>query len=274
MTTPMTSEFESPAAMSQVCATSLRNLLVALADTKLLLGYHYGEWTFGPPELEAAIAGCSLCQTELGHVRLLHGLLKRYYGDEPVSLIEDRPATAFANVSYLDQELEDWAGLVAANYAVDLAATRLLHALRGSAFTPLRMSLEKMLDEERYHIHHGQGWFRTLAQKGDETRQAVEASVRRALETVVEWFGPADESEDLELVQGGVKSRTNREVLQDLLDDVSQTATPLGMRIDVELPEQMPGWSPTTRRSGGAGPEEEILYHLRGSKNAVFKLRS
>ena len=32
------------------------------------------------------------------------------------------------------------------------------------------------------------------------------------------------------------------------------------------------GWSPSTRRLGVGGPEEEILYHLRGSKNEVFKL--
>ena len=34
---------------------ALRSTLVALSDTKLLLGYHYGEWTFGPPAIEAGI---------------------------------------------------------------------------------------------------------------------------------------------------------------------------------------------------------------------------
>jgi ring-1,2-phenylacetyl-CoA epoxidase subunit PaaC len=274
MTTPTTTAFESTEAMSPACAAGLRHLLLAIADTKLLLGYHYGEWTFGPPELEAAIAGCSLCQTELGHVRLLHGVLKRYYGDESTSLIEDRAATAFANVSYLDATLENWADLVAANYVVDLAITRMLHAFQGSAFTPLRMSLDKMLQEERYHIHHGQGWFRTLAQRNDDARGAAEASVRRALEAVVEWFGPADEPEDRALVDAGVKSRSNPEVRQAFLDDVSRMAADLGVRVDVPAPDTLPGWSPARRRTGDTGPQEDILYHLRGSKNAVFKLRS
>jgi len=266
-------QYDSTEGMSPACADGLRNLLTACADTKLILGYHYGEWTFGPPELEAAIAGCSLCQTELGHVRLLHGLLKRHYGADPVQLVEGRAPAEFASISYLDSDLEDWAELVAANYVVDLAVTRLLHSLKGSSFTPLRMSLEKMLDEERYHIHHGQGWFRTLCGKSEECRGSVEAAVNRALASVAEWFGPAGEPEDEALVEAGVKSRTNPEVLEDLLADIERIAGPLGVEIEVAKPSRPDGWSPGTRRARDAGPSEDILYHLRGSKNAVFKLK-
>lgn len=266
-------QYDSTEGMSEACATGLRNLLTACADTKLMLGYHYGEWTFGPPELEAAIAGCSLCQTELGHVRLLHGLLKRHYGADPVQLIEGREPAEFASVSYLDRDLEDWAELVAANYVVDLAVTRLLHSLKGSAFTPLRMSLEKMLDEERYHIHHGQGWFRTLCGKNEDCRRAVEAAMNRALASVAEWFGPANEPGDEALVEAGVKFRTNDQVFEDLLGDIEQLVGPLGVRIEVTQVGEPDGWNPSTRRARTGGPSEDILYHLRGSKNAVFKLK-
>jgi ring-1,2-phenylacetyl-CoA epoxidase subunit PaaC len=265
-------QYDSTEGMSDACADGLRNLLTACADTKLMLGYHYGEWTFGPPELEAAIAGCSLCQTELGHVRLLHGLLKRHYGADPVQLVEGRKPGEFASISYLDRDLTDWAELVAANYVVDLALTRLLHSLKGSSFAPLRMSLEKMLDEERYHIHHGQGWFRTLCGKSEECRRSAEAAVNRALASAKEWFGPANEPEDEALVEAAVKSKTNPEVFADLVSDIEQVAAPLGVRIEVAgaAPD---GWSPRTRRAQGTGPSDDILYHLRGSKNAVFKLK-
>ena len=32
------------------------------------------------------------------------------------------------------------------------------------------------------------------------------------------------------------------------------------------------GWTPARRRSGPGGPSDEVLYHLRGTKNAVFKV--
>ena len=57
-----------------------RAALLACADTKLLLGYHYGEWTFGAPALEAAIAACSMGQDELGHDE--GNTLRHQAGDE------------------------------------------------------------------------------------------------------------------------------------------------------------------------------------------------
>ena len=264
-------EFESTQGMSDACREGLRNLLIACADTKLLLGYHYGEWTFGPPELEAAIACCSLSQSELGHVRLLHAVLRNQFGDETEALVEQRLGSAFANISYLDEEIADWAGFVAANYVVDLAVTRLLHAMRDSTFAPLRVNVEKMLDEERYHVHHGQGWFRMLCGKNDECRAAAQRSLHEALQAVAQWFGPAGDPHDEALVAAGVKAKPNPEIFEDLVGDVTETAASLGVALTVE-PAAFDGWDPATRRSDASGPNEEILQHLRGSKNAIFKL--
>jgi phenylacetate-CoA oxygenase PaaI subunit len=271
MTTSTATEFESTEGMSDACREGLRNLLIACADTKLLLGYHYGEWTFGPPELEAAIACCSLSQSELGHVRLLHAVLRNQFGDDADALVEQRRGTEFASVSFLDDDIADWAGFVAANYVVDLAVTRLLHAMRDSTFAPLRVNVEKMLDEERYHAHHGQGWFRTLCGKNDECRAAAQRSLHEAVRSVAQWFGPAGDAQDEAMVAAGVKAKTNPEILQDLLSDLSETARTLGVELEAESPA-LDGWNPATRRVGPGGPAEEILHHLRGSKNAIFKL--
>ena len=62
MTTATPMVFDSAQELSETSREGLRCLLTACADTKLLLGFHYGEWTFGTPELEAAVASCSLAQ--------------------------------------------------------------------------------------------------------------------------------------------------------------------------------------------------------------------
>ncbi len=274
--------FESTDGMNDVCKEGLRNLLLACADTKLLLGYHYGEWTFGPPEIEAAVACCSLCQGELGHVRLLHGLLHTHYGDNPTKLVEERNAETFANISFLDNEIKDWAEFVAANYLVDLAVTSVLISMQNSSFKPLHMSLEKMIDEERYHIHHGQGWFRTLAQKNADTRAVMERSAKNALESIVEWFGPVDEDEDRTLVEAGIKTQPNAEILQNFLNSLGGLSEKLHLNPEMTRAEdghwlfnrevKWQGWNPKTRRVRKSAPDEQILYHLKGSKNNVFKL--
>jgi len=274
--------FESTEGMTPACKEGLRNLLLACADTKLLLGYHYGEWTFGPPEIEAAIACCSLCQTELGHVRLLHGLLNKHYGDDADALVETRKPGEFANITFLDNEMKSWAELVAANYVVDLAVTTLLHAMKDSTFQPLHMSLDKMLQEEKFHVHHGQGWFRTLAGKSEETRTELSEAASDAVRRVVEWFGPADADEDRALVEAGVKSASNAEIVGQLLEAVGRFAQEL--KVDAGLEKKGSSgwqvatqpdwrqWRARTRRVSESGPDERILYHLRGSKNQVFKL--
>lgn len=263
--------FESTGEMTPTCRTGLEHLLTALADTKLLLGYHFGEWTFGTPELEAAVASCSLAQSELGHVRLFHAILKRHYDVDPDQAVEGRVATQFANVDFLDRPIQHWPGVVAMNFIVDLAVTRVLHTLRGSAFKPLRMSVDKMIDEERYHIHHGQGWFRTLAARTDGTRDALLARAREALESVAIWLGPADHEEDHALMDAGIKSQSNADIWHALLDDVARAARAAGVGVDAAPPASFDGWNPATRRLADGGPDEEILYHLRGSKNEIFK---
>lgn len=274
--------FDSTDGMSPECKTALRNLLIACADTKLLLGYHYGEWTFGPPEIEAAIACCSLCQTELGHVRLLHAILNTHFKDDPAELVESRQPKEFANVPYLDDEIRDWPDFVAANYLVDLAITSLLFSMKDSSFKPLHMSLEKMLQEERYHIHHGQGWFRTLAKKSAETKTGLAKSAKRALRSVVEWFGPPKAPADRVLVAAGIKADSNEEILSKMMANLSDLCQSLDLEFGLvksggdswELadPIDWQGWNPATRRSSETGPNPQILYHLKGSKNKVFKL--
>lgn len=278
----ITHQFTSTEGMSSECKIVLRNLLVAIADTKLLLGYHYGEWTFGTPALEAAIACCSLGQAELGHVRLFHGILNSHFGENPEALVESRKPEEFAGISYLNHELKDWSEFVAANYIVDLALTTLLYSMKNSTFQPLHMSLEKMIQEERYHIHHGQGWFRTLAQKSKATKKALEANAQKAVATVVEWFGPPDSVDDQVLVENGIKSDTNDTILNHFLSEISSFAKSL--KVDLALsqennnrwrlinPIHWNDWNAQTRRNQPSGPDNEILYHLRGSKNQIFKL--
>lgn len=272
MTFETTLTFESTDRMTEPCRRGLEHLLLGCADTKLLLGYHYGEWTFGPPALEAAIANCSLAQGELGHVRLLHALLSGHFGIDLDALTDRRAAADFANVAYLDQALATWPAFVAANAVVDLAVSRVLNALRDSTFKPLRMSVDKMLDEERYHAHHGRGWFRTVAAADAESRARLAEAVRRALAAVVTWLGPEGHEEDEALVTAGVTSEPIRGVRDALYRDLEQLADGTDLALEGS-PVTLDGWDPATRRVTPGGPDEDILRHLKGSKNAIFKLR-
>lgn len=258
------------AGLPQECREPLRDLLIACADTKLLMGYHYGEWTFGAPMIEAAVAHCSLAQGELGHVRLLHGILKAHFDVDPDYLVERRPAPEFASNAYLNEPLPDWPSVVAMTVVVDHGVTRVIHALRDSSFQPLRNCAAKLLEEERYHLHHGQGWARTLA-KDAAQRVVLRDALLRAWDATRQWFGPEHEPADAALLSAGVKAASNQDLSHALADDMLGLTTPLGVEWPPALETWFQNWSPKRRRFGPDGPSEEVLYHLRGEKNAVFK---
>ncbi len=270
MSHPPSAIRQAEAAVPAACREPLRDLLIACADTKLLMGYHYGEWTFGAPMLESAVAHCSLAQGELGHVRLLHGILKAQFDLDPDQLVEARPAAEFASIAYLDEPLPDWPSVVAMTVVVDDAVTRVVRACRNSTFAPLRSCAAKLLEEERYHAHHGQGWLRTLA--GDSaTRKSLTAALESALASTLYWFGPRGVPGDAALVAAGIKDTSDHDIGAALVREAGQLAAAAGLVLP-PVGAIWESWTSARRRPVPEGPSDDVLYHLRGTKNAVFKL--
>jgi phenylacetate-CoA oxygenase PaaI subunit len=258
-----------------------RAVLLACADTKLLLGYHYGEWTFGAPALEAAIAACSMGQDELGHARLFHGQLDHFFGLTQEALVEERAGKDFASIAFLDRPFGSWADLVVANALVDLAVTLEVAAFRGSSLGALRRVVDKMIQEERFHDEHGRAWLRLAAGRSPESRESIATATRAALPSVLAFFGDPAGAHDRELIATAIKTRTDREVREDFLERVGRLVEEAGFPAGALTPGgelwgdagliDWRAWDPDRRRVSAAGPADELLDHLSGAKNLEFR---
>jgi phenylacetate-CoA oxygenase PaaI subunit len=254
-----------------------RSTLVALSDTKLLLGYHYGEWTFGPPAIEAGIAACSMAQEEFGHTRLLHGILKREFDLEIDPLADERPPTDFASIAFLDHPLESWADLVAANAVVDVALSLVLSAFKEGSFQPLARAVPKMLLEERFHAEHAEGWVRLIETEGGPAREALHGALARALADAAAFFGPP--GHDADLVRAGVRTedddalrrRLGSRLARLVADPGAIGLVPDGSGWSPGADLEWGGWDPGRRRLAPGGPDQAMLDELRGTKNVAFK---
>lgn len=273
--------FSSAKDLPNDCREPVRSLLLAIADTKMFLGYHYGEWTFGTPALEACIAACSMAQDEFGHLRLLHACINTQFGDGPDTLIEKRPLNEFANVACLDRPLAKWADFVAINLFTDGALTVILTGLQNSAFMPVTNFVDKMVEEEKHHLRNAQGWFRTLAKYNAQTQAALEEASRWALSPTLEWLGPLDHPMMKKLEQHGIINAPWEILRQRFLDWVGAFAQEQKIAVEIKqsdghwapaLPIDFSNWNPAVRRCTPGQPDDGILYHLRGSKNDIFKL--
>lgn len=263
--------------LSEEVLSDLESTIVALSDTKLLLGYHFGEWTFGPPAIEAGIAACSMAQEEFGHARLLNGILKREFELEIDPLNDARPPTALASIAFLDRSFENWADLVAANAVVDQALSLMLSAFVDSRYEPLARVTEKMLLEERFHYAHAEGWVRLMEERGGAPRAALQAGLKRALRDACAFFGPPEH--DAPLVEVGVKNTSDQALRERLfgrvagiMDDPAAVGLiDVGGTCALNDPVTWDEWDPTRRRVDPGGPQQEILDELRGTKNVDFK---
>lgn len=257
--------------------TGIRATLVALSDTKLLLGYHYGEWTFGPPAIEAGIAACSMAQEEFGHTRLLNRILDREFGVEIDPLADTRPAEAFASIAFLDRPLEHWGDVVATNLAVDQAISMEIRSFDGGGYDPLARVTGKMLLEEKFHHAHAEGWVRLLEKRGGEAREAFRASLARALRDAAAFFGPPGHDEAVvadgakRVADDALRARLLGRIARLVEEPVAVGLEPAGDGWALAEPVDFSDWDPDRRRVAGGGPLREILDELRGTKNVAFK---
>lgn len=85
-----------------------------------------------------------------------------------------------------------WPTFVAANLLIGGALTIALEAARESRYVPLRTRAGKILEEERFHWLHGEGWFKRLAGDGKEGIDLA-TRVEEILPQALCWFGRAED---------------------------------------------------------------------------------
>lgn len=243
---------------------ALERLIITLADTKRLLGIRYSDWILGAPSVETGIAASSMCQDEWGHARLLYSMFKSF-GKDPIPLEHDRPASDYANVAALDEEMPDWAAVVALMVLVDGALCAMLTSFAGGTFEPARSRVPKMLAEEEFHESLGAAWYRRLAKTQGEASELLKAATERMLPGVLAWLGTDDEGYTT-MVEAGViedaRTRTAR-----FTETVGAMTALVG--IDVQEVDATSDWDGRRARTLGQ-PNDESIERARGDRNRAL----
>jgi ring-1,2-phenylacetyl-CoA epoxidase subunit PaaC len=169
---------------------ALAELLLALADDELVIGYWDSEWTGIAPLLEEDVAMTSLATDELGHARAFYTLLGELTGRDPDAIAYDRPAEAFRHARLLDHPRTDWAFSIVRRWLYDTADAVRLEALAGSTYLPLAELVAKVRREERYHLLHVDAWLRRLAGADAIARDHLERAWRTLVDDGPTVFAP------------------------------------------------------------------------------------
>lgn len=253
-----------PAALDEDGKAALKRLILTLADSKRLMGIRYSDWLLGAPSIETGIAASSMAQDEWGHARLLYSMLKDLDID-PMPIEHDRAAAAYASVAALDEEMPNWAALVAAMVLVDGALSVMLASFAEGSFGPARSRVSKMLAEEEFHASLGSAWYRRLAAADGEARELLTSATRSMLPPVLGWVGADDEAARAMVDAGVIGPADDRlAAYQTAIGDLTAL-----VGVDVGGIEPATDWDAARGRTGGA-PTEESVERARGDRNRAL----
>ena len=238
----------------------------AIADTKLLLGQRYGEWMLKGPNLEDDSSGASNAQDEIGQVRQLFRLLTRQGVDDDW-LESERDPEEYANAATLDAEAEAWPTFIVQAALTDRAAWLLLDAIDHDDFTGM---VQKMGEDEYFHLEHHDGRLETLAADQPE---AIEAALKEYVPQIMAFIGPSThDAESDPLAAAGFTDRPTAEIRRALLDHYATLfeGTDVSVpRLDDGVPDPE-AWGATRRRVGDGHVDADVVDQLQGVSNSEY----
>ena len=221
-------------------------LLSSLADNKQAIGRRYAFWCNGAPALEAAVAAAAMTQDELGHARTLYPLLDDFVQAEAApDQIEPETRTLHYQLAFLDHDFQGWTDFVATNFLLDTALTTFFEAAQNSSYEPLRQRARKIVQEERIHEMHAEGWVRRLVKAGGAVRAALEHSLHRLWNETLCWYGPNDEPAMQQLYQAGIIDAAPDELRSRYLQKIMPTLNGLGLDVPVSYHAESKRWEPS-----------------------------
>ncbi len=179
--------------------TALVQLLLSIADDKLLLGHRNADWTGLAPILEEDIAFSSMAQDELAHASALYEFVANRLDTKADRLAFGRKPEEYrcAQIVELSDNF-DWATALCRSFFCDhfdlLRLTRLGH----STYTPLAQLASRLAAEEQLHVDHTDDWIRRLGRGGSEAHGRLQEALNRLAPLAVMLLEPTEGQAKLE----------------------------------------------------------------------------
>jgi ring-1,2-phenylacetyl-CoA epoxidase subunit PaaC len=152
------------------------DLLLAIADDELILGWRNSEWTGIAPFLEEDVAFSSIAQNEIGHARALYELAAAELGTTADELAFDRSPEDYRSAPLVQLRRLEWARTIGRHWLYETADEIRLAALKTSDDPEIAALAAKMDREEAYHRMHAEMWVDRLLAT-DEGRARLEEAV-------------------------------------------------------------------------------------------------
>lgn len=238
---------EDVSEMTKEYKEALMHLLLMQADSELSGAYGYVPWIMKAPSVQEKLIVANIVKDEVRHAKAVFGLLSDLGFDVQAHLdAQDLEARVESGtdigtarvrtdkrVNIFYYPIETWTDFVMFNFCMDRGAGHQLEDVLTCSYGPWARVVKGIFDEEVTHIAHGDGWVKRLA-LDPRTHDECQETFNKWYLRTVKIFG-SDKSTKNELYKKlGLKKRTNAEVRNAFITEVSKLATAFNL--------SLPGW--------------------------------
>jgi ring-1,2-phenylacetyl-CoA epoxidase subunit PaaC len=180
----------------------LKDYILHLADTNLILTQRNGEWCGHGPILEQDIAITNITLDLIGQSRNLYqyaALLINQSTNQKFTEVATEDSLAylrtdreFKNLLLVEQENGDWAQTVLRQFFYSTYQYLLFDKLQNSADAQLAAIAEKAIKEIKYHVTWSSDWVIRLGDGTAESKQRMETAINELWRYTGEMFIPAE----------------------------------------------------------------------------------
>lgn len=183
-------------------SNAIKDLLFKMADDALIIGHRNSEWTGIGPMLEEDLAFSSMAQDKIGHAQALYTILHESFGEpSPDQLGFLRSEAAFRCCRFVEQPIGEYDFSIVRQFLFDHAEYIRYDLLAQSTCKPLALLAKKVKGEIKYHVLHGDTFFKQLAQGTEESKARMQSALREAWQQALGIFEKSEFEEEL-IAQG------------------------------------------------------------------------
>ncbi len=162
--------------------------LLAIADTKLVLGNWYAECVMNGRSLPDFAGILGMCTVNYGHTRAIYQHLDRH-GHDYKRLERGRGADEIHAMNLLDAAPTGWEDFILTVWLAELATWQLISGYLGHSDRAVAGIARKIGEEAYFHLKYAHGWMHIIGEDADERARFADAFVAR-YKLALQWLGP------------------------------------------------------------------------------------
>jgi ring-1,2-phenylacetyl-CoA epoxidase subunit PaaC len=221
--------------LTEESRTALVQLLLAVADDKLLLGHRNADWTGLAPILEEDIAFSSLAQDELAHASALYDFVGNLLGTKADRLAFGRQPQEYRCAQLVEpSDKFNWATALCRSFFCDHFDALRLGRLGRSSYTPLAQLGLRLAAEEQVHVEHVDSWMVRLGRGGSEANGRLQEVLDRLTPLAPTLLEPTAGQEKLEAE--GIYPTIAPGMFERWSGDLNKVAREAGLKLELKPP--------------------------------------